>query len=156
MRQKGRYPSKSQNQAEEEPPPGRCWELAEAWSQYPGVMFAQTRVRISAKPHGGSETQLEQNCSFRQEMPQTQTNECTFPAQVFKKPGVRPKTWVYPPWVTSSTKNTFSLRPGTGIRLFLLFKNVLVNFITEVVLCIRYVVLVLMITHFVMTIMKIF
>ena len=155
MRHKRRYPVRSQNQAEEKPPPERGWDLAQAWSQHSRVMFVQTRISISAKPHQGSETRLEQKCSFRLEMPQTQTNEYT-PAQVFKDPGIRLKNWVPPSWLTSSNKNTFSLRPGTGIRLFFLFKNFLVTFTAKVVLCIWHVVLVLMITHFAMTIMKIF
>lgn len=156
MRQKVRYPAKSQNEAEEKPPPGRGWELAQAWSQHSGVMCVQTRISISAKPHQGSETQLEQNCNFTLEMPQTQTNEYTFPTQVFKDPGIRLKNWVHPSWLTSSTKNTFSLRPGTGVRLFFLFKNLLVTFTAEVAPCRWHMVLVLLITHFVMTMMKIF
>ena len=89
-------------------------------------------------------------------MPQTQTNEYTFPAQVFKDPGIRLKNWVHLSWLTSSTKNTFSLRPGTGVRLFFLFKNLLLTFTAEVAPCRWHVLLVLVITHFVMTMMKIF
>lgn len=93
-------------------------------------MCVQTRISISAKPHQGSETQLEQNCNFTLEMPQTQTNEYRFLLSVQESgiqtegTGATRPGWLPPP--------LFSLRAWDwGQVIFLVLKNC-VTFTAEV------------------------
>lgn len=87
-------------------------------SAFWGTICAKISISTTAPP--GIRDIAGTELGFQAGMPQTQTNEYTFPAQVLRDPGVRLKNWV-PPILVNIHQKHFLLEPWDWDQVIFLF-----------------------------------